>query len=52
MCVRFASFVVARILLYIIKEREREREFRKVSYYSSARVEVNAFGLLAGCCCR
>ena len=26
MCVRFASFVVARILLYIIKERERERE--------------------------
>jgi hypothetical protein len=34
MCVRFASFVVARILLYIIKEREREREFRKVSYYS------------------
>ena len=52
MCVRFASFVVARILLYIIKEREREREFRKVSYYSSARAEVNAFGLLAGCCCR
>ena len=43
---RFASFVVARILLYIIKEREREREreFRKVSYYSSARTEVTAFG--------
>ena len=37
-------FVVARILLYIIKEREREREFRKVSYYSSARTEVTAFG--------
>jgi hypothetical protein len=30
MCVRFASFVVARILLYIIKERERERERERV----------------------
>ena len=54
-CVRFASFVVvARIVLYIIiKERRREREFRKVSYSSSAaRAEVNAFGLLAVRCCR
>jgi 3-dehydroquinate dehydratase len=55
-CVRFASFVVvvARIVLYIIiKERRREREFRKVSYSSAAaRAEVNAFGLLAGFFCR
>ena len=48
----FASFVVAQVYYYIIKEREREREFRKVSYYSSARTEVNAFGLLAGFFCR